>query len=258
MKSLKRCWRLIATAMSFALFGLGGIIIPLIVIPIIYLLPGDAQRRQRRGKAFIHQSFRLYIQLMKNMGVLSYELEDVDRLKQAKLVLANHPTLIDVVFLISLIPQANCVVKSALMRNPFTRGPLKAAGYIVNNESVDDVIAAAEAAFENGDTLIIFPEGTRSVPGEVLELKRGAANVAVRTQVDVTPVLIDCQPVTLTKGQPWYRIPDTKPHFKISVAESIAITNFIKQDKPSVAARNLTSALSQYFNEEIGLRERTA
>ncbi len=159
-----RIWRLLATAMSFALFGLGGIIIPLIVIPVIYLLPGDVQRRQRRGKAFIHHSFRFYIQLMKNMGILSFELEDIDRLKDAKLVLANHPTLIDVVFLISLIPQANCVVKSALMRNPFTRGPLKAAGYIVNDDSVDDVIAAAEAAFKHGDVLIIFPEGTRSIP----------------------------------------------------------------------------------------------
>lgn len=258
MRNVQRLWRLLATAVSFLLFGLGGIIIPLVVIPVIYLLPGDVQRRERRGKAFIHHSFRVYIRLMKSMGILSYKLEDIDRLKEAKLVLANHPTLIDVVFLISLIPQANCVVKSALMRNPFTRGPLKAAGYIVNDDSVDDVIAAAEAAFKHGDVLIIFPEGTRSIPGKVLTLKRGAANVAVRTQVDVTPVLIDCQPVTLTKGQPWYQIPDSKPHFKITVAEPIAITDFIKQDKPSVAARNLTSALSQYFNEEIGLRERTA
>lgn len=252
---IDRAWRLFATALSFFLFGLGSVFISLILAPILLVLPGTAVQKKRRGKACIHHVFRFYIGLMKLLGVLSYEVHGRDQLQGAKLILANHPSLIDVIFLISLVPNANCVVKRALLRNPFTYGPVKAAGYILNNDSVDVVIEGAQQAFDRGDALIIFPEGTRSKPGQQLSLKRGAANVAIRTEVDVTPVIIDCNPVTLTKGEPWYSIPLQRPHFAIRVERPIVMAAYIANDKPAMAARNLTADLTDFFNKEIGLHE---
>ncbi|MBN45768.1 MULTISPECIES: lysophospholipid acyltransferase family protein [unclassified Methylophaga] len=252
---LDRSWRLFATALSFFLFGLGSVFISLLLAPILMVLPGTSVQKQRRGKACIHHVFRCYIGLMKLLGVLSYEVHGRDKLQGAKLILANHPSLIDVIFLISLVPNANCVVKKALLRNPFTYGPVKAAGYILNDDSVDVVIEAAQQAFDRGDALIIFPEGTRSKPGQRLSLKRGAANVAVRTKVDVTPVIIDCQPLTLTKGEPWYRIPQQRPHFVIRIEPPMPIATYIDNVKPAMAARNLTADLTGFFNKEIGLHE---
>jgi 1-acyl-sn-glycerol-3-phosphate acyltransferase len=258
MNKLNYCWRLFATAFCFTVFGLGGILIPLIVVPILYLLPGGEKKRLQRGKLFIHLCFRSFIWLMKTLGIYSYETHGLEKLQQAQLILANHPTLIDVVFLISFVPNANCVVKSALVKNPFTRGPLKAAGYIVNDESSSDVIDAAEDAFANGDCLIIFPEGTRSIPDQSLKLKRGAANVAIRAKAMVTPVLIHCEPVMLMKGNPWYKIPSQKPHFRIRVEQVMQTSQYLEHDKPSVAARNLTADLSQFFNQEMGFSEQAA
>lgn len=254
----EQLWRLVATAISFALFGLGGLLIPLLLVPIIFLFSRTEASRHRRGKALIHHLFRFYINVMRCLGVLTYETHGLDKLKHAQLVLANHPSLIDVVFLIALMPNANCVVKSALLKNPFTRGAVRAAGYIVNDESADDVIDAASGAFERGDALIIFPEGTRTIPGMPLKLKRGAANVAVRTQAEVTPVLIYCEPVTLTKGQAWYKVPASRPHFTISVEAPISMEPYLEIERPAVAARTLTTELSEYFNQEIRLRERSA
>ena len=252
---IDRAWRLFATALSFFLFGLGSVVISLILAPILLVLPGTAVQKQRRGKACIHHVFRFYIGLMKLLGVLSYEVHGRNRLQGAKLILANHPSLIDVIFLISLVPNANCVVKRALLRNPFTYGPVKAAGYIINDDSVDDVIDAAQQAFDRGDALIIFPEGTRSKPGQSLSLKRGAANVAIRTAVDVTPVIIECNPLTLTKGEPWYRIPLQRPHFSIRIEHPILMKAYIDNQKPAMAARDLTADLTGFFNKEIGLHE---
>lgn len=249
---LSRIWRFFATALSFVLFGLGGVLIPLVVIPFIYLLSANKVSRQRRGQAFIHRTFKLYVAVMKSLGVLTYEVHGIEKLADAKLVLANHPSLIDVVFLISLIPNANCVVKGALLRNPFTRGPIKAAGYIVNHDAADDVIEEAKQAFNRHEALIVFPEGTRTKPGHYIALKRGAANIAIRTQVDVTPVIIRCEPLTLTKGEAWHRIPNKRPHFTIEVKDVISTSSYI-DDKPLLAARTLTTDLTVFFNQEMEL-----
>lgn len=253
---INRVWRLIATALSFLLFGIGGLLIPLVIVPLVVIaLPGGKEKSQQRGKAVIHHAFRAYIWVMKTLGVLSYSVEGLNQLKDAKLVLANHPTLIDVVFLISFIPNANCVVKNALLKNPFTKGPVTAAGYIINNDSVDEVITAANAAFDNNEALIVFPEGTRSIPGKSLKLKRGASNIAIRTATTITPVTILCEPITLTKGAPWYRVPVNKPHFSIAIKRAIQVEGYINDNTPSIAARKLTEDLTMYFNKEIGFEQ---
>jgi len=255
MAKIKYGWRWLATAFSFFIFGVGGILIPLIVVPILYVLPSDHLVREQRGQKFIHTSFRVFIWMMKTLGVLSYSVSEVEKLKQAKLILANHPSLLDVVFLISLVPNANCVVKASLIRNPFMRGPIKAAGYIVNDDDADGVIAAAANAFEKGHALIIFPEGTRTTPNNKIKLKRGAANVAIRTAVDITPVVLSCVPTTLTKSDRWYKIPERAMHFEIKVKAKIAISTYLNEVSHSKGARILTQDLTQYFNKEAGLDE---
>ncbi len=253
--NIKYSWRWLATAFSFFSFGLGGILIPIIVVPILYLLPGDNLKREQRGQKFIHLSFRFFINMMRFMGVLTYEVADIERLKDAQLILANHPSLLDVVFLISFVPNANCVVKSKLVNNPVMMGPLKAAGYIVNDEAAGDVITGAAEAFKKGNALIVFPEGTRTTPSEPLRLRRGAANIAIRTEVDITPVLIECVPTTLTKADRWYQIPYKRMHFRIQVKEKIETGKYIENINPTKGARMLTDDLGHYFKQELGLDE---
>lgn len=248
-------WRWFATAFSFFTFGVGGMLIPLIVVPVLYCLPGGRLVREQRGQKFIHYSFSLFIGMMRFLGVLTYDISDVERLKEAQLILANHPSLLDVVFLISLVPNANCVVKGGLLRNPFMRGAIKAAGYIVNDGDADDVIVAAKNAFEKGHAMIVFPEGTRTTPSQLIHLKRGASNIAVRTGADVTPVLISCVPTTLTKEDKWYQIPDKRMHFTIKIKEKIDMTPFIIESSPAVGARKFTKYLTTYFNDKVGLNE---
>lgn len=247
-------WRWLGTALSYSVFGFGGILLSLFIAPSLYLLPGGGDARERRAQAVIHFSFKIYIEMMKVLGVLSYEIKNVDKLASSKLILANHPSLIDVVFLISLVPNANCVVKGALTRNPCIRYVIKVAGYIINDDS-DDLIQSASAAFEKGHALIIFPEGTRTTPYQPVKLKRGAANVAIRTDVDITPVLIECSPSTLTKNDRWYDVPKNKVRFRIEVKDPITVRDYIESHNPSKAARRLTNDLSNFFNTELGLYE---
>ncbi|MEH6579252.1 MAG: lysophospholipid acyltransferase family protein [Amphritea sp.] len=251
---LNHGWRWMGTALSFFIFGLGGILLPILVVPVLYLLPGDQLSREQRAQKVIHFAFRIYIGIMKFLGVLTYQISGLEKLQGAKLILANHPSLIDVIFLIAMVPNASCVVKGKLVRNPFMRGPIKAAGYIIN-DNASDVIAAAGETFRKGHALIVFPEGTRTTPTQMLQLKRGAANVAVRAEADITPVLIECSPTTLTKSDRWYQVPDKRVHFRLQVKDQIDVGQYLNNVSPSKGARMLTSDLSNYFNKELGQYE---
>lgn len=246
-----RAWRLVATALCFLVFGIGGLCLRLIVFPLLAVLPGDALARRRRARMTVSRLFWLFVQFMSRTGVLSYEIQGQERLGQpGQMVIANHPSLIDVVVLISLIRDANCVVKASLWRNPFTRGPIRAAGYISNSGSMDMLDEAADA-LQAGETLIVFPEGTRTTPGQPPCFHRGAAAIALRGARVITPVVITVSPSTLTKAEPWYRIPARRFHFCLRVGADIEPNGFTAGHSLPIASRKLNDHLHQHFIKEL-------
>lgn len=245
-----RYWRMFATGLSFAVFGLGGLLLRLLVFPLLNLAIRQTKQRTAAARSVVRLVFLGFVGLMNLLGVLRYEVIGRERLeRRGLLILANHPTLIDTVFLLAFARHAVCVVKGGLWNNPFTRGPIRAAGYL-NNDMGVGLLDACIAALEDGDNLIIFPEGTRTPADGAVQLKRGAANVAVRGVRDVTPVVISCEPATLSKGEKWWRVPPCRVQFRIEVREDIRIDEFIDSgESEAVAARRLTRYLENYFTE---------
>jgi 1-acyl-sn-glycerol-3-phosphate acyltransferase len=244
--------RLCATGASFVLFGLGGLLLRLLVLPLLGLLPGDARTRRRRARAAISKAFYLHVQFMYRSGVLTYEFAGAERLgRPGQMIIANHPSLIDVVFLIAHLRDANCIVKQSLWRNPCTRGPVRRAHYISNNGSPEMLEQAADA-LRDGQTLIVFPEGTRTRPGQAPVFHRGAAAIALRGARVVTPVFISVRPTTLTKAEPWYRIPERRVHVTLRVGQDIAPASFTADAPMPIASRRLNEHLHRIYLKELG------
>jgi 1-acyl-sn-glycerol-3-phosphate acyltransferase len=241
-------WRLLATGFCFAVFGLGGVVLGLLVFPAVRLLSADPERGRCNIQAGVSRSFRVFVWLMKTLGVLTYDVRNVQGLRtRGQLVVANHPTLIDVVLLISLMPEVDCVVKRSLLLNPFLRWPVSWARYIPNS-TPQRLVSDCADALRAGRSLIIFPEGTRSVPGQPLQMKRGAAQVALAADADIVPVSIRCEPMTLTKSEPWYRIPAHRPHWTLSVGDAFSARTTVAADcSAPLAARRLTEHFVHYF-----------
>lgn len=251
LNAIDRSWRVAATGFCFSTFGLGGLAMRVVAFPLLRLGVWQRERRSALARGLIRGSFRLFVRLMCFVGVMTLEVRHAERLnRRGLLVLANHPTLVDVVILMSLTRNADCVVKAALVRNPFTRGPVETADFICN-DSGPGVIEDAIASLRAGSNLIIFPEGTRTRPAEPLRLQRGAANVAVRAAVDVTPVVIHCDIPFLTKGTPWYRVPLRRANIVVDVQPDLPIAPFLIDGNPALSARHLTDHLADYFSKEL-------
>ncbi|WP_378077998.1 lysophospholipid acyltransferase family protein [Citrobacter farmeri] len=246
ISTLNRLWRIAMTGFCFALFGLGGLLLSVVWFNVLLVFVWDNPRRRRIARRSIAASFRLFLTVTRVLGVLDYQMKGVDILRQERgcLVVANHPTLIDYVLLASVMPETDCLVKSALLKNPFLSGVVRAADYLVNSQA-DALLPASQQRLAQGDTILIFPEGTRTRPGETMTLQRGAANIAVRCGSDIRVVTIHCSQRMLDKESKWYQVPPTKPLFTVEVRERVKIDHFYDANlqEPALAARQLNRHL---------------
>ncbi|RJF97205.1 lysophospholipid acyltransferase family protein [Noviherbaspirillum saxi] len=251
LEVFNRYWRVVGTGISFASFGVGGLLLRVLVFPTMNIFVWNASRRKTAARNVIRLTFRAFVRMMVGLRVLRYEIKGLEKLeRRGLLILANHPTLIDTVFLMSFVKQADCIVKNQLWNNPVTHGPVRAAGYI-NNTSGPELIEQCIKSIQQGSNLIVFPEGTRTRRDGSICFKRGAANIAVRGNIDVTPVLIRCTPSTLGKEDKWWKVPARRVQLTIEVRDDIPIHPFIAAaDNEAIAARRLTEYLQHFFVEE--------
>jgi 1-acyl-sn-glycerol-3-phosphate acyltransferase len=259
LNRLNYYWRLFSTGWSFAVFGVGALLITLTLFPALHLLSFDRRRANQRCQRVVHLAFKSFIWMMKSLGILTYEIIGAENLRSENgtLIIANHPTLLDVVFIISLLPNIVCVVKKAAWSNPFLAGVMWSTGYIQNDEPMR-LIANCVQCIEQGNNLLIFPEATRTVPCQPMRLKRGAASVIVESQSFFTPLIITCKPSTLSKAEKWFNIPSRKMHFKITVGDKIDPQPlFVENGSLSKSNRRVNEAIRKLFLMGLERHERS-
>lgn len=240
-------WRLLATGACFLIFSLMGLAFRFVVCPWLNATTHDLRHRQLRARSVVQRSFAWFVQLMVRVGVLDFVVKGpVERLnREGLLICANHPTLIDVVLLMSMIDNANCIVKAELRESFALSSPVRTTGYVAN-DSGPELIAACAESLSAGDTLIVFPEGTRSRPGREPHLQHGAAATALAAGKSITPVHITCTPPSLMKGLAWYHIPPKRMHFEITFGSDIDIDPFLAIERElgrPIAVRRLTQEI---------------
>ncbi|MCF8467626.1 MAG: 1-acyl-sn-glycerol-3-phosphate acyltransferase [Sneathiella sp.] len=242
-------WRLFGTGIAFASFGLGGIFMTVFIFTAIALVTKDEDTRIRRVRKVIYYAFRLFVYMLRVGGVIDSRFHDTERLEKCRgvLIVANHPSLLDTVFLMSRMPDVQCIVKYELWDNRYLGGVMRAAGYIRNDGDPEKMLAQCEKALSRGQNILVFPEGTRSVPGRAIKFQRGFANIAMHFKAPIQLVTIRCNPSTLTKGSPWYAIPARQARFDITFDEQLDMSDYLRHEPRSLKVRKLTRELEQYY-----------
>ena len=220
------CWRIIGTGIAFSVFMVTAAALHLTVFPLVRALPGPREHKKIRVRRVIQLSFRFFIKLCVMLGLIRKPnvtgLHNIPKTNPCILI-ANHPTLLDVVLLCSVFRGCTCVVKNPLWKNKFLGGGARAAEYIPNRSGIQ-FVRACEAELRQGRSLIIFPEGSRSPENELRPFSRGAAYLALRTRVPIVPVVMTCSPQTLMKHQGWYDVPERRPSMGAKICPPIDIS----------------------------------
>lgn len=245
---LHQFWRLLVTAMGFLIFGLFGILFKIILLPYTLRLSSANLERYQQARRLVTASWRWFTLYLIKTGGIEVRFIGFERLgKTGQLILANHPSLLDVVLILSRVPEANCVVKKDLLNNPAMNSQILACGYIPNQEDIDFIEKIHKVLQQ--ECLLIFPEGTRTGWDNTVRFHRGAVSLGLRSAKIITPVVIKMSPPNFKKGQAWYKIPLQKPVYELRVGKDIDPATWLAEKPLPIAARRLNDYLQHYFNE---------
>ncbi len=243
------------TALGFAVFGAMAPLLGLVALPLGWIRTRDAMERALWMQSVVHRAARIFMRLIDALEAVESAGRGVERLGgvRPQIVVANHPTLIDVLALLAYMPQADLIVSEARADNPFLRQLIRSCGYLRNDDG-PQIVAECVDRVRAGRSLIIFPEGTRSPKRGLHRLQRGAAHIALQAPCDLLPVVITCDPPAFGKGQKWYDLSDRAIRMTLEVGEPIATESVLGEGMPPpVAARRLTSQLRETFEKGLDI-----
>ena len=245
--------RRLLTGLCWVVFGVGGLLLTFLWFPYLNLIEKNPERRIRLARQSISATFRFFIGMINAIGVAHIDIEGVKRLQHVKgaIIVANHPTILDYVMIAAALPRVDCLVKSALKTNIFLKGVVAAADYMLNDHS-EALLAECEARLKKGDNILIFPEGTRTVPGEPLTLKRGVAHIALRLHAPIEVLFVEAPDRWLSKGCPWWAIPKRRGTLKVRYLTRLDPKVFDSNPQAgySRSSRALTAALKATLQAE--------
>lgn len=129
-----------------------------------------------------------------------------------QILVANHGSIFDIFALFLLTIKFCCMVKEELFKIWIFGGGMRCAGFISvdrkNKRQAIKDMAQALKRIKEGLSLMIFPEGARSLSGKLEKFHPGAFYLAIKAQVPVVPASIWGDKL-MRKGDRWLYLPQT-------------------------------------------------
>jgi 1-acyl-sn-glycerol-3-phosphate acyltransferase len=195
-----------------------------------------------RSPGLLYAAGKIGVRLGVSLSGIRYTVSGAERIRRdpAAVYAVNHASNVEppVLFLTlsSLFPRLRILYKAELRKLPILTRAFDLAGFIPlergnRDQSLPAIERAAEALRE-GNSFLIFPEGTRSRTGELLPFKKGGFVMALKAQAPIVPVAIKGARAAMRKGSPWIQ-PVT---IQVSFGEPIPTTGLGLDDREQLVA----------------------
>ena len=151
--------RWLATAIAFLFWAVAGTLLQFVLLPFAQKGKHANLSTQLKVRRFVGGIWYYFIRYLSCAGALKVTYQGFEKLgRPGQLVVVNHPSLLDVVLILSKAPSLNCIVKKDLLHNPTMRNQILACGFIPNTESLE-LLEHCERVLQQ-ESLLLFPEGT--------------------------------------------------------------------------------------------------
>lgn len=193
---------LLMTWWAFTLFVTGCGILQA-VIPLLLLAPVSAKRKKRWYHRMIRCLLHYFMKLMFNVRQ-DYRNPGNETFNRPAVVIANHQSFVDILVLLSLNPKFVMVTNNWVWKSPFFGRIVRYADCFNTGEGYEQLVEILRKKVNEGYSVVLFPEGSRSADCKLRRFHKGAFYLAEQLQLDIVPILLYGNGMVVSKTQPFY------------------------------------------------------
>ena len=242
-----RIYRSTILVSLFVVFGLGALFLRYCIFPF--------QKSKIKNYETLQKSWKFFIYLLEKPGIISIHIKDREKLENIKssIIVSTHPSFVDIVILMSIIPHCTCFVAERLAKNKFLKGIVSLL-FILEGQEPEQWIAKAKAALDSGLNVVIFPMGIRHRKNEFPRIRRGAALLAEASEKNIVMIKMEQSYDFLYINQPFYDAGIDCVEYNIEYAGEISTKDYIEKHRDSVSLKTqITKDISKtlYTNKSL-------
>ncbi|MDX6181028.1 1-acyl-sn-glycerol-3-phosphate acyltransferase [Flavobacterium sp. Fl-77] len=184
---------------SFFYYGMGGILMSVFSLTIMRILPFSEKAKMKGFRYFISKFMKsvLYSNPFLRKKIINTHNETFDK---PAILIANHSSFLDILAVGMLSPKIIFLVSDWVYNSPIFGATVRKAGFYPVSEGIEGGIEHLRKKVEEGYSLMVFPEGTRSENNTIKRFHKGAFFLAEQFNLDIIPIVIHGASEAIPKG----------------------------------------------------------
>jgi 1-acyl-sn-glycerol-3-phosphate acyltransferase len=235
---------MLITLVGFGVFTLGSISLTISGLVLFYIIPiSKTKKRLAFHKMLMHLN-RVILGIFVNVKKNIITTEDIPVSKQA-IMIANHQSHIDLALIMQLHPKLIIFTNDWVWNSPFYGKIVKMADFYPASKGYEQAAIDLKPLIDEGYSVMIFPEGTRSVDGHIHRFHKGAFYLQEILGLDILPVLIHGAGDCVTKGDFHFK----QGRLTVKILPRISADN----TTPGLSYKDRCKWTNQYLRNEYAL-----
>ena len=179
---------LLYSVFLFSYFFIGCLVLNILLLPLI-LLPVKKSFKRKVLNFTISKlaGSTIYLGFHVKKQIIHPERLDFSR---PSIIVANHSSFLDILLMIMMNPKVIIMVKKWVYYSPVFGFFIRYSGYLFIAEGTEYNLDLIRSRVDEGYSVMIFPEGTRSRDGKIKRFHKGAFYLAQELELEVQPILI--------------------------------------------------------------------
>ncbi|HTE13199.1 MAG TPA: 1-acyl-sn-glycerol-3-phosphate acyltransferase [Chitinophagaceae bacterium] len=189
---------LLKSAFAFCFFASGSVVVALTALVFVKLNPFNKEKGKLVYHTLLSAFARSLLYIMPNVKkrIINPLKEDFST---PAVIICNHQSSLDVLLAMMLHPKIILFINKRVWNLPFVGFVVRAADFFPTTENTEEGLSAIAERVKQGYSVVVFPEATRSLDGNLKRFHKGAFYVAEKLQLDILPILIHGTHYALSK-----------------------------------------------------------
>jgi 1-acyl-sn-glycerol-3-phosphate acyltransferase len=191
--------RLVHSILSFIYFGLGGFILSVFGNILMKILP-FSKKTKLSGFHYLLSKFMGSVFLTYPSNRRTVINTSNENFKKPAVIIANHSSFLDILAMGMLSPKIIFLVSDWVCNSPVFGLGVRMVGFYPVSNGMDNGVEHLRSKVEQGFSIMVFPEGSRSEDNTIKRFHKGAFYLAEQLNLDIVPVVIHGYSEVLPKG----------------------------------------------------------